>query len=78
MKRHSIHSIIQTVQLLTSDSITNQLNGNKKCYTRNFQRITRAAVNEILRLEADDITEAVQQKIDLMDEICANLKSMEK
>ena len=72
MKRYSLTEIIGKVQLQTLEAFDTP---NSQRY---FVLTRRAAVNEIIRLEADQITEAVQQKIDLMEEICANLKSMEK
>jgi len=51
MKRHSLTSIIGQVQILTIHAM------GEKNFSHTTQRIRKAAVNEIIRLEADNIVD---------------------
>jgi hypothetical protein len=83
MKRHSITSIIGKAILLDSDAVLNGINYGST-YSISAKRIIKAAVNEIIRLQAKedyaDQVERLQQRlgeIDMMNEICGNLKNQQ-
>ena len=58
MKRYSLTEIILKSQILTTDAVLGRLTlKDARYYVRNIKRITRAAVNEILRMEAEEEAE---------------------
>ena len=84
MKRHSITAIIEKCMRLTAEADRNTntiLNGkspylNSEMFCRYYRNIRRAAVNEIIRLQAKeeyaDQVERLQQRlseVDIMEEI---------
>ena len=53
MKRNNLTAIIYKALMLDSDAVLIQLKTGRK-YSVNVRRIVRAAVNEIIRLEASE------------------------